>query len=85
MPLWANRWIFSSSGSPGLLKLISFTSWPTSGPGAVAFPFENPKSPSSVYSAVPRPTGPLPKESGMKSIPVNEESGASMARDDVIG
>src|SRR5262249_44772433 len=47
--------------------------------------FENPKSPSRVYRAAPRPTGPVAKELGTKSIPVNEESAASMARGDVIG
>src|SRR5260370_17645815 len=77
--------ILSSSGWPGLPKLMSLISWPTSGAGAVAFAGENPKSPSREYSAAPCRTGPRANESGTKSIPVNEESAASMASGDVIG
>src|ERR1700716_2999535 len=66
-------------------KFISLTSCPTSGAGAVAFGGENPKSPSSVYSAAPRWTGPPTKDLGAKSIPVNDESAASIAKGEVIG
>src|SRR6516165_8617561 len=79
--LWANREILSWSG-PLSLKLMTLISCPTSG---VPFPFEKPKSPSSEYSAAPRCTGPTAKEFGTKSIPVNEESAASVASGAVIG
>src|SRR5262249_47827196 len=82
--LKANRRILSSSGSPGLLKLTSLTSCPTSGAGSVAFAAENPKSPSRLYSAAPRRTGPFTNEFATKSIPWNEESPASIASGDVI-
>jgi hypothetical protein len=44
--LRAKFWIWSESGVSGSwLKLISLTSWPITGAGAVAFSGENPKSP----------------------------------------
>src|SRR5712691_2128644 len=83
--LWANRWIWRASGlSDFWSKLISLTSCPTSGAGAVAFGGENPKSPSRTYRAAPRSTGPSTNDLGAKSIPVNDESAASMARGEVI-
>ena len=50
----------------------------------MAFAAENPKSPSRLYNAAPRLTGPFANEFGTKSMPVNEESAASMASGDVI-
>src|SRR5207248_10758815 len=66
-------------------KLITFTSCPTSGAGSVAFGSENPKSPSSVYNAAPGATGPPTNARATKSIPVNDESAASIASGEVIG
>src|SRR5262249_31330180 len=77
---------------------MSLTSWPISlqavsgvgpdphlrGKGGPEFDAEKPKSPSRIYSAAPRPTGPRANESGTKSMPVKEESGASIASGDVI-
>src|SRR5262249_4873768 len=77
--------ILVRSGEPGgWLKLISFTSWPITGAGGVAFSGENPKSPSRLYTTAPGLTGPATKPSGTKSIPVNDESAPSMARGEVI-
>ena len=59
-------------------------SCPTSGAGEVAFPFEKPKSPSSAYSAAPGRIGGAAKESGTKSMAVNEESAASIASGEAI-
>jgi hypothetical protein len=67
------------------LKLISFTSCPTSGAGALALGGENPKSPSRAYSAAARRTGPPTNDFGTKSMPVNDESAASSASGAVIG
>src|SRR5207302_1417112 len=84
--LRAKFWIWSESGVSGSwLKLISFTSWPITGAGSVAFSGENPKSPSRLYSTAPGLTGPVTKTSGTKSIPVNDESAPSIARGEVIG
>ena len=46
---------------------------------------ENPKSPSRLYRAAPRRTGPVTKESGAKSIPVKDESAASSASGATMG
>src|SRR5258708_3180607 len=76
--------ILSTSGWPGSLKLMSLTSCPASGAGAVAFAAANPTSPSTLYTAAPGWTGLVVKESGTKSTPVNEESAASVASGDEI-
>src|SRR5439155_12188685 len=83
--LRAKFWILRASGlSDFSLKLISLTSCPISGAGAVALGGENPKSPSRVYSTAPSSTGSRIKDLGAKSIPVNDESAPSIARGDVI-
>src|SRR5882757_1055239 len=72
----------SASGSDVSLKLISLISWPTSG---VPLEAEKPKSPSSVYNAAPRFTGPNANEFGTNSMEVKEESAASSASGAVTG
>src|SRR5439155_27337140 len=84
--LRAAFWIWSESRVAGSwLSLISFTSWPITGAGEVAFSGENPKSPSRLYSTAPGLTGPVTKAAGTRSTPVNDESAPSMARGAVIG
>src|SRR5262245_13916025 len=83
--LRAKVWTLRASGlSDFLSKLISLTSCPISGAGAVALGGENPKSPSRLYRTAPSGTGSRTNDLGAKSIPVNEESAPSRARGDVI-